>query len=187
MDERERERERPERHIRRESDQINKRVVLFTFLVLWKKKQLRDCGRLLCINIRHIYASKDDHMNTESSAALEDEVCYLQQAKSLEPIKSMNWNAANLVITQDAGKQNKWTISQDVCFRLVMLFFSVISSKPSIWNDFHFTSLTTFLNTVKMWEEVRQQILVYNNFQNRSNVGKKGKPKAFGVVQLSHF
>lgn len=46
-------------------------------------------------------------MNTESSAALEDEVCYLQQAKSLEPIKSMNRNAANLVITQDAGKQNK--------------------------------------------------------------------------------
>lgn len=125
-------------------------------------------------------------MKSESSAA-QDEVCYLQQAKSLEPIKSMNWNAANLVITQNAGKQNKWTISQDVCFRLVVLFFRVISSKTSIWNDFRFTSLSKFLNTVnknyiygdkdseetKMWEEVRQQILLYNNFQNRSNVGKK--------------
>lgn len=44
-------------------------------------------------------------MNIESTAALEDKACYSQQAKCLEPIKGMNWNAANLVITQDAGRQ----------------------------------------------------------------------------------
>ena len=44
-------------------------------------------------------------MNIESTAALEDEAWYSQQAKSLEPVKGMNWNTANLVITQDAGRQ----------------------------------------------------------------------------------
>lgn len=44
-------------------------------------------------------------MNIESTAALEDEACYSQQAKCLQPVKGVNWNAANLVIAQDAGRQ----------------------------------------------------------------------------------
>ncbi len=52
-------------------------------------------------------------MNIESTAALEDKACYSQQAKRLEPIESMNRDAANLVITQDAGRQRTRTRSQD--------------------------------------------------------------------------
>lgn len=46
-------------------------------------------------------------MNIESTAALEDEACYSQQAKRLEPVEGMDRDAANLVITQDAGRQKK--------------------------------------------------------------------------------
>lgn len=52
-------------------------------------------------------------MNIESTAALQDEACYSQQAKCLEPVKGMNRNAANLVIAQDAGRQKARTRSQD--------------------------------------------------------------------------
>lgn len=52
-------------------------------------------------------------MNIKSAAALEDEICYSQQAKRLEPVKGINWNAANLVITQDAGRQKTGTRSRD--------------------------------------------------------------------------
>lgn len=46
-------------------------------------------------------------MNIESTAALEDEAQYSQQAKGLEPVEGMDRDAANLVITQDAGRQRK--------------------------------------------------------------------------------
>lgn len=52
-------------------------------------------------------------MNIESTAALEDEACYSQQAKRLEPVEGMNRDAADLVITQDAGRQRTWTRSQE--------------------------------------------------------------------------
>lgn len=67
-------------------------------------------------------------MNIESTAALEDEACYSQQAKRLEPVKGMNRDAANLVITQDAGRQRTRTRSQDLdpVFHTIISFYMLI-------------------------------------------------------------
>lgn len=34
-----------------------------------------------------------------------DEACYSQQSERFEPVEGVNRNAADLVVTQDAGKQ----------------------------------------------------------------------------------
>lgn len=68
-------------------------------------------------------------LNIESTAALKDEACYSQQAKGLEPIESMDRDAANLVITENSVRQRTQTRSQVLAlhqeaFCFFCLFFS---------------------------------------------------------------
>lgn len=65
-------------------------------------------------------------MNIESTAALEDEACYSQQAKRLEPVEGMNRDAADLVVTQDAGRQRTRTRSQEMMFHIYLYLQSLI-------------------------------------------------------------
>lgn len=74
-------------------------------------------------------------MNIESTAALEDEACYSQQAKRLEPVEGMDRDAADLVITQDAGRQKKNKVTRlrmhsfmllDI---LILSYFSLVLSE----------------------------------------------------------
>lgn len=53
-------------------------------------------------------------MNIESTAALEDETCYSQQAKGLQAVEGVDRDAADLVVTQDAEDIYKVTVCECV-------------------------------------------------------------------------